>query len=117
MSAQQARTRSSAAPVVFLHTASRAETALVRWIAHCLGDNGRVVTRTDQRSAARSTLTPRSDTLSAGPFGPAERQAHGKAARTKVPRRTHGEWSPAADRSDPIDLLEEQAFTRVPELV
>ena len=47
----------------------------------------------------------------------AERAAIGKAARALVPRSSHGEWAPAADRRDPVDLLEEQAASRVPELV
>ncbi len=34
-----------------------------------------------------------------------------------MPRSTHGEWAPAADRPDPVSLLEEQAASRVPELV
>jgi uncharacterized protein (DUF2252 family) len=46
-----------------------------------------------------------------------ERAASGKAVRAEVPRSLHGEWEPAADRSDPVSLLEEQATTRVPELV
>ena len=29
----------------------------------------------------------------------------------------HGEWEPASDRRDPVELLEEQAASRVPELV
>jgi uncharacterized protein (DUF2252 family) len=41
----------------------------------------------------------------------------GKSARRQAPRSSHGNWRPAADRPDPIDLLEEQAATRVPELV
>jgi uncharacterized protein (DUF2252 family) len=48
---------------------------------------------------------------------PAERAARGKAARAEVKRSAHGEWEPAAERRDPVDLLEEQAATRVPELV
>jgi uncharacterized protein DUF2252 len=48
---------------------------------------------------------------------PEERAAKGKAARAAVPRSAHGAWEPAADRRDPIDLLEEQAASRVPELV
>ncbi len=48
---------------------------------------------------------------------PAERVARGKAARNEVPRSSHGRWEPAADRPDPISLLEEQATSRVPELV
>ncbi len=46
-----------------------------------------------------------------------ERVARGKEARQAAPRSTHGEWKPAADRPDPIALLEEQAVIRVPELV
>ena len=34
-----------------------------------------------------------------------------------APRSGHGEWEPASDRRDPVELLEEQAATRVPELV
>jgi uncharacterized protein (DUF2252 family) len=47
----------------------------------------------------------------------AERAAAGKAARTTAPRSSHGEWEPAADREDPISILEAQERTRVPELV
>ena len=46
-----------------------------------------------------------------------ERAALGKAARAEVPRSSHGRFEPAADRPDPVDLLEAQARTRVPELV
>ena len=50
-------------------------------------------------------------------FSVAEREARGKAARAEVPRETHAEWEPSPHRPDPVDLLEEQAQTRVPELV
>jgi uncharacterized protein (DUF2252 family) len=50
-------------------------------------------------------------------FSRAERVARGKAARAEVPRRIHGEWEPPENRPDPVDLLEEQAASRVPELV
>ncbi len=50
-------------------------------------------------------------------LSPAERIARGKAARNEVPRASHGTWEPEANRPDPITLLEEQAETRVPELV
>ena len=48
---------------------------------------------------------------------PAERAAAGKAARTAAPRTSHGEWEPAADRADPVELLEHQAASRVGQLV
>jgi uncharacterized protein (DUF2252 family) len=50
-------------------------------------------------------------------FTMAERVAKGKAAREVVPRSSHGMWEPPSQRRDPVDLLEEQAATRVPELV
>jgi uncharacterized protein (DUF2252 family) len=49
-------------------------------------------------------------------FTPAERAARGKAARGELPRSSHGAWEPGPRRRDPVDLLEEQAKTRLPEL-
>ena len=46
-----------------------------------------------------------------------ERAARGKAERAEVPRSVHGEWAAASARRDPVELLEEQAASRVPELV
>jgi uncharacterized protein (DUF2252 family) len=46
-----------------------------------------------------------------------ERAARGKAERAEVPRGVHGEWSAPPARRDPVELLEEQAASRVPELV
>jgi uncharacterized protein (DUF2252 family) len=50
-------------------------------------------------------------------FTRGERVARGKATRAEVPRRVHGEWEPSPHRPDPVGLLEEQAVSRVPELV
>jgi hypothetical protein len=46
-----------------------------------------------------------------------ERAAAGRAARKAAPRASHGEYTPAAKRRDPIDVIEAQSATRVPELV
>ena len=46
-----------------------------------------------------------------------ERRARGKAARDRAPVSAHGGWAPAADRPDPVKLLEEQNTTREPDLV
>ena len=46
-----------------------------------------------------------------------ERVARGRAARVEVPRSAHGQWTPAPDRPDPVALLEEQAASRVPQLL
>jgi uncharacterized protein (DUF2252 family) len=47
----------------------------------------------------------------------AERAESGKAARAQVPRSSHAQFDPPSDRPDPLDLLDAQARTRVPELV
>jgi uncharacterized protein (DUF2252 family) len=47
----------------------------------------------------------------------AERAARGKAARKQARRSAHGCWEPSATRADPVELLERQAETRVPELI
>ncbi len=65
-----------------------------------------------QRRAGRYEL----DTQ-AGRLSPAERAAKGKAARAEVPRQSHAAFDPPSNRPDPIGLLEEQAKSRVPELV
>ena len=46
-----------------------------------------------------------------------ERQATGKEARRRVPPSSQAGWQPAADRTDPVALLEEQDATREPDLV
>src|SRR4051794_34206971 len=63
-----------------------------------------------------STVT-RADAARATSFTTAERQARGRAARGELPRSAHGAWEPAAIRRDPVQMLEEQARTRLPELV
>ena len=47
----------------------------------------------------------------------AERVDRGKAARKDVPRSGHAVFEPLSTRPDPVELLERQAKTRVPELV
>jgi uncharacterized protein (DUF2252 family) len=60
------------------------------------------------------------------PFASAWRRAHltvdervdrGRAARAEAPRSAHGRWTAAPDRPDPVALLEEQAESRVADLV
>src|SRR3989454_7584309 len=47
----------------------------------------------------------------------AERRAVGRSLRERVPRSSHAGWSPAADRPDPISLLEEQDRSRLAQFV
>jgi uncharacterized protein (DUF2252 family) len=46
-----------------------------------------------------------------------ERRAMGKALRETVPLTAHGQWRPAPNRRDAIDILEESNQGRVPDLV
>jgi uncharacterized protein (DUF2252 family) len=50
-------------------------------------------------------------------LSPNEWEARGRALREQVPRADHARWEPPPDRPDPISILEEQAKTRVPDLV
>jgi uncharacterized protein (DUF2252 family) len=81
---------------------------------------------TDRKEPAMSVLTSGAPPRGAlryeldtglGRLTPAERAARGKEARAAVPRDTHEVFDPGRDRPDPIGLLEEQAKSRVPELV
>ena len=47
----------------------------------------------------------------------AERKAKGKDARGRTPASSHSGWRPAADRRDPVALLDEQNISREPDLV
>lgn len=47
----------------------------------------------------------------------AEHRAWGRSIRSEVPRSSHADWTPAADRPDPVALLQEQGARRVPDLV
>jgi uncharacterized protein (DUF2252 family) len=46
-----------------------------------------------------------------------ERQAKGRQASEQTPPSSHSGWHPAADRPDPVALLEEQDLTREQDLV
>ena len=51
------------------------------------------------------------------PSTPEERAALGRKARAAAPRSSHAEYSPAYDRPDVVDVVEEQSAARVQELV
>jgi uncharacterized protein (DUF2252 family) len=73
---------------------------------------------TVSRTVVRASGRPSARSREAEPehLAPAERAARGKALRASVPRESHAEFSPKPDR-DPIALLEEQARTRLPQLI
>ena len=68
------------------------------------------------RAAARETQRYQLDT-GLGRMTLAERAVRGKEARAAVPRDSHAVFDPPPGRPDPVGLLEEQAKSRVPELV
>ena len=48
---------------------------------------------------------------------PDEWRSRGRGRRGLVPRSSHAQWAPPEDRPEPVAILEEQARTRVPDLV
>ncbi|MEU3066617.1 DUF2252 domain-containing protein [Streptomyces sp. NPDC006906] len=48
---------------------------------------------------------------------PQERAALGKAARASAPRSSHAEFARGPERPDPLQIIEKQSATRLPELV
>jgi Uncharacterized protein conserved in bacteria (DUF2252) len=66
--------------------------------------------------SARPTQRYQLDT-EVGQLTPAERGVRGKAARAEVPLESHARFEPPPDRPDPVALLDEQAESRIPELV
>jgi Polyphosphate kinase 2 (PPK2) len=87
----------------------------------CVSSNGG---RSKGQVAAMPVTRPARGEATDGNASPAvpyltitERTARGTAARAEVPRSSHTVYEPAAARPNPIELLERQAQTRVPELV
>ena len=73
---------------------------------------------TSTQTGVRARQVPRSRRgARPEPMSPAERAAAGKAARAAVPRESHAAFGPQSGRPDPVALLEEQARSRIPELI
>src|SRR4051794_28298422 len=62
-------------------------------------------------------VAPSGPSATVAHFTVAERAARGKAARAEIPRSSHTAWQAATGRPDPVALLEDQATTRVADLV
>jgi uncharacterized protein (DUF2252 family) len=73
--------------------------------------------RTKAKPKANTRATPKRAAKVVPHLTVAERVARGKAARSEVPRSSHAVFEPSPRRADPVELLERQAKTRVPELV
>jgi uncharacterized protein (DUF2252 family) len=69
------------------------------------------------KGSARKPARPAANGATGDPEADSERLARGKALREDVPRGSHAEWTPAADRPDPVALLEKQAEDRLSDLV
>jgi len=81
---------------------------------------GRPASKASRKPAAKASRAVGEDTPVAtaeSALTREERIAAGKKARKEIPRSSHAGWEPFADRPDPVELLEAQAVTRVPELV
>ena len=72
---------------------------------------------TTQAGAAGTRTPPFASAWRRGHLTVGERVARGRTARVEAPRPSHGRWAPTPDRPDPVALLEEQAASRVSELV
>jgi uncharacterized protein (DUF2252 family) len=79
--------------------------------------NRRVGTTTPAASRKPAAASKAPAGAAAPHLSVAERAARGKLARDEVPRASHAVFEPPPDRTDPIELLERQASTRVPDLV
>ncbi len=70
-------------------------------------------------SSEQSEPQPTAKAGSAFGFHPSRDELYqmGKSLRDKCPLASHAVWRPAADRPDPIDLLEESSKGRIPQLI
>jgi uncharacterized protein (DUF2252 family) len=68
--------------------------------------------QTTKRTRTSAARQPRTPYLTAD-----ERNAMGRALRDKAPRTSHSGWKPAADRRDPVELLNESNAGRTPALI
>jgi uncharacterized protein (DUF2252 family) len=73
----------------------------------------------DKKNSKNSEPQPASQSSSAFAMHPSrvELYAIGKSLRDKCPRTSHADWKRAADRPDPIVLLEESNKGRIPQLI
>src|SRR2546421_7720046 len=68
-----------------------------------------------QKAVARKGAAPRIGRISRLSLD--ERLVQGRTARDRTPPSSHAGWRPAADRPDPVGLLEQQDRTRESDLV
>src|ERR1700748_1237891 len=71
----------------------------------------------EQGATLVNTISPGVLAPSREVLRPDEWRAKGRERRASVSPASHAEWAPPADRPDPVAVLEEQARTRVPDLI
>jgi uncharacterized protein (DUF2252 family) len=80
---------------------------------------GRVIAALPSRKAQNHSIniSPKPGLISTLRGSREKRREAGKSLRERVPRSSHGQWSPAARRRDPLDMVTESSKGRIPELV
>ncbi len=71
----------------------------------------------DTKSDAETTPVANAAAADTAPDVVEKQTAKGKNLRKQVPRSSHGSWSPAADRPDPLSLLQGEDKGRLQELL
>lgn len=76
----------------------------------------------DQRDLTKTKAAPKTELKilgEQGVLGPpvSERMAEGRSLRKKVPRSSHGQWNPPANRPNPVELLKIADRGRLAELL
>src|ERR1700748_377695 len=71
----------------------------------------------EQGATLVNTISPGVLAPSREVLRPDEWRAKGRERHNPVPGPSHAQWPPPADRPDPVAVLEEQARTRVPDLI
>ncbi|MFI6978702.1 DUF2252 domain-containing protein [Embleya sp. NPDC050154] len=72
---------------------------------------------TSKAGTATRRANPKVATRRAPCPTPRERAEKGRAARANASRSSHAEYAPTRQRPDPVDVIEKQSASRVPELV
>ncbi|MGW1995662.1 DUF2252 domain-containing protein [Embleya sp. NPDC001921] len=72
---------------------------------------------TSKAGTATRRANPKVATREAPGPTPRERAEKGRAARAHASRSSHAEFAPTRQRPDPVDVIEKQSASRVPELV
>ena len=79
--------------------------------------SGTIKSKSKSKAARKATSRRRSRGVLDLPKAVEPRMEEGRSERESVPVDAHAEWSPPADRPDPVAVLEGQNASRVPDLL